>query len=248
MVARKRSFHAIMLDILAPSSAEPAAGLKAEREIFERILSAIAERRLPPGTKLTEEDLVEIFGVTRARVRKVLLLLSQRRVVKLEPNRGAFVAEPSLVETRALFEARRIIESETTAMVARLKSGARRAALARLDRHLEQEEVARAAGDQGRIIRLSGEFHRLMAELAGNPVLAAIIEDLVWRTALALATHAARHDTDCAPDEHFAIASAIRASDGEAAVRLMMEHIDHVASLSDRHGLQSLKADAKKAG
>ncbi|MGH6753846.1 MAG: GntR family transcriptional regulator [Bradyrhizobium sp.] len=209
---------------------DPPAGLKAEREIFERILGAIAERRLPPGTKLTEENLVEIFGVTRARVRKVLLLLSQRGVVTLEPNRGAFVAEPSAAETAALFQARRVIESETTAMVARLPASQRDEALARLDAHLAEEDAARRAGDHGRMIRLSGEFHRLAAELAGNPVLAAMIEDLVWRTALALAAHATRHDTECSPAEHVEIVAAIRQGDAAAAVRLMVEHLEHVSA------------------
>lgn len=212
----------------APLASPP--GLMAERAIFERILDAIAERRLPPGTKLTEEDLVEIFGVTRARVRKVLLLLSQRNVVTLQPNRGAFVARPTRAETEALFHARHIIESETTAMLASLGGGAREAALARLSNHLEEEERALAAGEQGRVIRLSGEFHRLAAELAGNPILATIIEDLVWRTALALATHATRHDTDCSPSEHHDIVAAIRAGNAPRAVALMVDHLSHVAA------------------
>jgi DNA-binding GntR family transcriptional regulator len=220
--------------MLDPASSAPPptspSGQTAERAIFERILDAIAERRLPPGTKLTEEDLVEIFGVTRARVRKVLVLLSQRRVVTLEPNRGAFVARPTEAETAALFEARRIIESETTAMLARLTGHVRDRALAGLAAHLEEEELALAEGEHGRIIRLSGEFHRLAAELAGNPVLASIIEDLVWRTALALAAHATRHDTDCSPAEHHGIVAAIRAGDAHTAVRLMTDHLVHVAT------------------
>jgi DNA-binding GntR family transcriptional regulator len=207
----------------------PKAGLAAEREIFERILGAIAERRLPPGTKLTEESLVEIFRVTRARVRKVLLLLSQRGLIALEPNRGAFVAQPSRAETAALFHARHVIESETTAMVALLTGQARSAALDRLEAHLAEEAEARSAGQTGRVIRLSGEFHRLLAELAGNPVLTAIIEDLVWRTALALATHAGQDDTNCSPAEHPAIVSAIRDGEATRAVALMTEHLEHVA-------------------
>ena len=203
-------------------------GLQTEREIFERILGAIAERRLPPGTKLTEESLVDIFGVTRARVRKVLLLLSQRGLIALEPNRGAFVAQPSRDESIALFHARRVIESETTALVAALPEPLRLLALARLDAHLEEEEEARRAEQPGAIIRLSGEFHRLVAELAGNAVLTSIIENLVWRTALALATHATRHHTDCSPAEHIAIVEAMRAGDGPKAVHLMMHHLDHI--------------------
>ncbi|WP_051328947.1 GntR family transcriptional regulator [Geminicoccus roseus] len=205
------------------------AGLQLEREIFEHILDAIVEGRLPPRTKLAEESLAEIFDVTRARVRKVLLLLAQRGVVRLEPNRGAFVAEPSPAEAAALFEARRIIESQTIVKVAGLDARARALAVARLDAHLDDEAAARAAGEQGRIIRLAGEFHRLVAELAGNQVLAGIIDDLVWRTAVALAAHAQRHDENCPPGEHDAIVQAIRTGDPLTAARRMVEHLHHVA-------------------
>ena len=218
-----------MLDLSTPPSGTTS-GLRAEREIFERILGAIAERRLPPGTKLTEESLVDIFGVTRARVRKVLLLLAQRGLVALEPNRGAFVAQPSREESVALFHARRVIESETTSLLAGLPEPERAYALRRLDAHLAEEAKARLADQPGAIIRLSGECHRLVAELAGNPVLATIIEDLVWRTALALAAHATRHDTDCSPAEHPAIVEALRRGNGPLAVQLMTHHLDHIVS------------------
>ena len=39
-----------------------------DNEIYERIVSAILEHRLHPGTKLGEERLAEIFSVSRARV------------------------------------------------------------------------------------------------------------------------------------------------------------------------------------
>jgi len=129
----------------------------------------------------------------------------------------------------ALFHARHVIESETTALVARLDGTARIEALARLEAHLEEETNARAGGQTGKVIRLSGEFHRLLAELAGNPVLTAIIADLVWRTALALATHAGHEDTNCSPAEHPMIVAAIRTSDAARAVALMTEHLHHVA-------------------
>jgi len=44
----------------------------AQDEIYEKIYAAIVEHRLHPGTKLVEERLAEIFGVSRARVRGVL--------------------------------------------------------------------------------------------------------------------------------------------------------------------------------
>ena len=79
-----------------------------EDAIYERLMAAIFEHRLPPGTKLGEESLAAIFGVSRARIRRVLPRLAHDGVVHLEPNRGAFVAKPTVQEARDVFEARRV--------------------------------------------------------------------------------------------------------------------------------------------
>src|SRR5688572_14525641 len=81
-----------------------------EDAIYERLLAAIFEHRLPPGTKLGEDRLAAIFGVSRARIRRVLPRLAHEGLVTLEPNRGAFVAKPTVMEARDVFEARRLIE------------------------------------------------------------------------------------------------------------------------------------------
>jgi DNA-binding GntR family transcriptional regulator len=209
-------------------------GAATERSIFDRVLNAVIERRLKPGTKLTEESLAEIFGVTRGRVRKVLLLLSEQHVVQLQPNRGAFIASPTIAETEALLEARRVVERGIVEIVAALPHERREGALERLLDHLEAEQDARRSRDHGRIIRLSGEFHTLLAELAGNAILTDILERLVRRTSLGLAAHADHNDTDCSPGDHTAIVEAIRHGDGQRAATLALHHLDHIRSLMTR--------------
>ncbi len=51
-----------------------------EHDIFEQLRSAIVDQRLPPGTKLGEELLCDIFGVSRPRIRRAVLLRRQRRL------------------------------------------------------------------------------------------------------------------------------------------------------------------------
>lgn len=60
-------------------------GASAE-SIAERIRTAILEHRLAPGTKLTEAQLCEVFGVKRGAIRQALALLATDRLVDLEPN------------------------------------------------------------------------------------------------------------------------------------------------------------------
>src|SRR5260370_26892071 len=78
--------------------------------IASNIREAILEHRLAPGAKLTEAQLCEVFDVKRGTVRLALAQLAGERLVDLEPNRGAFVASPSVQEVHEVFEMRRIIE------------------------------------------------------------------------------------------------------------------------------------------
>lgn len=59
---------------------------------------AIHEHRLPPGSILSEDEVGEVFGVSRTVVRAGLQRLAHDRLVELRRNRGAFVAQPSLRE------------------------------------------------------------------------------------------------------------------------------------------------------
>ena len=67
---------------------------------------AIHEHRLAPGTKLGEDDLSDIYGVSRTIVRAALQSLSHQQIIEIKRNRGAFVAQPSLTEAHEVLEAR----------------------------------------------------------------------------------------------------------------------------------------------
>ncbi|HYD68523.1 MAG TPA: GntR family transcriptional regulator [Azospirillum sp.] len=195
--------------------------------IVQSIADAIADRRLPPGTKLTEERLTQIFGVSRARIRAALAALAQIGVVELRPNRGAYVARPSVREAREVFEARRIVERGLLDRLTR--SGPLPAeALARLRAHLALEKAAEAAGNRAASIRLSGDFHLLLADLAGNGTLAAFLDTLVRQSSLAIAALEVRPATDCAAHEHEAIVEALATGHADRATDLMIEHLGAV--------------------
>ena len=83
------------------------------REIGKAIAKAIHEHKVLPGTKLGEDELSEIYGVSRTLVRSALQGLSHEQLVDIQPNRGAFVSKPSLREAREIFEARALLEPRT---------------------------------------------------------------------------------------------------------------------------------------
>lgn len=196
-----------------------------EEEIVERIFEAIIDQRLPPGTKLLEAALCEAFGVGRMRIRQSLLLLSSREVVELLPNRGAFVASPTAEQARDVFETRLMIEPN----VARL--AAERATsddLAMLEQHLLLEHEAHKANRRRDAIKLSGQFHVLLAEIAGNAVALRMVKELVTRTSLIIGIFGSPGVSNCRDEDHDSIFGAFRRKEGEVAARLMADHLRHI--------------------
>ncbi len=203
----------------------------AEDAIYEKLLSAIFEHRLPPGTKLGEDRLAGIFGVSRARIRTVLPRLAHEGVVRLEPNRGAFVAQPTVAEARDVFETRRILEPAIAKKLALDRN--RRGDLAPLRQHVAAEAKARASGDTRAVVRLSGEFHILLAERCGNEVMAKTMRELASLTCLIIALYDKPSVPSCLGEEHGHIVDALAAGDAGRAAKLMLEHLNHVESNLD---------------
>jgi DNA-binding GntR family transcriptional regulator len=196
-------------------------------EIYEKIYVAILEHRLHPGTKLGEERMAEIFGVSRARVREVLARLAHEQIVELYPQRGAYVAKPSIEQARDVFEARRLIEP---AVLRRLVDTLTPEKIARLRQHQELESDAHRRADKRAVIRLSGEFHTLAAELAGNSALARSMRELCMLTCLTIFLYDAPTASSCRNDEHGLIIDAVAKRDRARAEKLMLDHLDHIES------------------
>ncbi|WP_210454840.1 GntR family transcriptional regulator, partial [Pantoea ananatis] len=81
-----------------------------DESIFQALMTAIVEHQLLPGSKLPEEALAEVFGVSRTGIRKVLQRLAAVQMVTLTPKRGAHVACPTVEEAQQIFRTRALLE------------------------------------------------------------------------------------------------------------------------------------------
>ncbi|WP_371437553.1 GntR family transcriptional regulator [Polaromonas sp.] len=203
-------------------------------EIYERIYVAVLEHRLLPGSKLPEERMAKVFNVSRSRIREVLSRLAYEKIVELIPNRGAYIASPTVSQARDVFEARRVIEP---AVIHRLVQRQSPLALESLRQHLRLEAEAREKNDSRSVIRLSGEFHNLCAAHAGNAAFTRSLRELTSLTCLIILLYDAALSDSCRADEHSLIVEAIARGDGADASRLMLHHLDHIEGslhLTDR--------------
>jgi DNA-binding GntR family transcriptional regulator len=210
-----------------PAASSESAPAASDEAVYAAIHEAVLDHRLPPGTKLKEIPLAELFGVTRSVVRKALARLAHERVVELRTNRGAIVASPSVEESRNLFAARLVIERAIVDALARSITKPQARELRAL---VQEENAAYQRGEMRAGLKLSREFHCVIARMAGNTVLTEFLEQLVARTPLVLlAYRGPMQHTGCANDEHAAIADAIAAGQADKAVTLLKSHLDSLA-------------------
>ncbi|PVB60604.1 GntR family transcriptional regulator [Labrenzia sp. 011] len=191
-------------------------------DICLKLHTAILEHRLAPGTKLSEDEVGEIYGTSRTVVRAALQALAHSGLVKIAKNRGAFVAKPSIREAHEIFEARALIEPRVARMAAKSIS---ETDLERLRAHIDAEHEALHAGDMGKALSLSGAFHTAIADIADQQVLANMVRSLISRSSLIIAMYWQRPDTACESHSHHALLKAFADHDGDAAEEIQKSHL-----------------------
>lgn len=208
--------------------------------IRDQLREAIIDRRLAPGTKLSEAEVGELFAVSRTVVRSALQMLSFEGLVKTERNRGAFVANPSPEEARQVFVSRRLIEPAIAATAAGKITPAD---VARLRTQLRAESTLldeRGAHARRAEIRVSGDFHLLLAEIAGNMILQRFMEELVARSSLVIALYGRTGASSCGHSDHEDILDALAEGDGKGAGEMIVQHIDHIEADLDLRDVRGL--------
>ncbi len=211
-----------------------------EDDVLRQIEQAVIDHRLPPGTKLKEVQLAEVFGVKRGTIRKVLARLAYSRLVEQLPNRGASVAKPSVKEGRDLFATRRALEG---AIIQTLIPKIDNTQIKKLRQMMIEEQTAYETGDSKLALSLSVDFHRQLANMSGNSVLEEYLNDIIRRTPLVILTHlSADPQNRCRNQEHEAIVDAIENGDAKKAIRIMNQHLLHIENRIE-HKTEDLQPD-----
>lgn len=196
--------------------------------IRDHLRDAIVDRRLAPGTKLSEAEVGTLFDVSRTVVRAALQALAFEGLVKTERNRGAFVANPTPEEARQVFDSRRLIEPGLA------RAAADRITTAQVTTFRERlHDETRLIGERGPSARraeihASGDFHLLLANVAGNAILLKFMEELVARSSLVIALYGRSGASSCGHHDHGDILAALERHDGDLASTLVLTHIDHI--------------------
>ncbi|WP_290793365.1 GntR family transcriptional regulator [Halomonas sp.] len=202
-----------------------------DRVIVDRVRHAVLTQRLPPGTRLPEVSLGEIFGVSRSVVRRALTRLAADHVIDQRPNQVARIRAPSIAETRETFAARRLVEGEVVALLADRVDAE---SLDELAREAACEAQAHARQDEPARIEHSLALHHRLADLSPNRVLGAMLTDLILRTSIVIALYKRSSLASCyLAEDHPRLLEALRDGNAEGARRAVVKHLDSLLSLLD---------------
>jgi DNA-binding GntR family transcriptional regulator len=195
----------------------------ATARVYEGIYKAIVEHRLAPGSRLREEELAESFAVSRTVVRQALQRLAADHIIELQHNRGAQVPHPAIGQAAHVFDARRVVECDIARRLAGQLAPAQVAALNQL---VDAEAAAHARGDKPAAIRVSGQFHRELAMLAGNPVFMRLIDELLPTTSLLIALYQrSSSHAGCVTHRHQELIAALTTGTPARAATEMRRHL-----------------------
>lgn len=210
-----------------PSS--PATGSAAERA-YEFAKWSILNAVYPGGDVITEARLAHEVGVSRTPVREALLRLQAEGLVRMEPRRGAVVAQFSVHDVEDVLEARALVENHTAA-----KSFANRASLLPEAEAAHQAMVkSRREQDTAAFTTWDREFHERIVDAAENAVLSAVYRMLRERQTLftSVIVRGRVDRMDAAIAEHERILDALRGDDQATFCSVVNEHLQWSTDLA----------------
>ena len=116
-----------------------------------------------------------------------------------------------------------------------------------LQAHIDAEHAALRAGDSGRALYLSGQFHIEIARIADQTTIEAYIRELVSRSSLIIALYWHRRAALCESHAHHALISAFAARDGARAEDLMKSHLLDLVTSLDLRNVVSMPSSLREA-
>jgi DNA-binding GntR family transcriptional regulator len=190
---------------------------------YYRIRELIVSLELPPGSPISERELMQRLEVGRTPIREALQALARERLVDVYPRRGMFVSRIDIGDLAGLSEVRAVLESHAAGLAATRATGGDRATIEAL---LGELDEAREAEDERTLIDLDQRIHRHVYRCAHNPFLAATLDAYyvltlrIWFLAL---DRVARLED--AVREHRALLEAILDGDAPRAEDVMRKHV-----------------------
>jgi len=197
--------------------------------VLDRLRSDIISGVFELGEKISEAQLSELYGVTKAPIRAAYIRLEAEGLLEIQRQAGTFVFRPDVKELQALCELRNALEAEAI----RLALARDRAGLSK-DLHRLCDDMIRsqAAGDLDSYRNLDTEFHLAIISRASSPLLERTYRAQVNGRFAALRNRLSRSAShnDASLAEHIRIRDSVASGKDAELLGLLRTHIDNTLS------------------
>lgn len=211
---------------MSQKSTPPIRHRTTQAAVADMLRSEILQGKIPPGTRLLQNEIAENFDTSTTPVREALRQLAAEGLLNGDAHRGVTVHETTLSELRHIYELRLALEPLA------MKATAQAITDSDLDAAEDLVSQMDAEDDPARWIELNGSFHRLLADSGDRPLLASIVHNLRNLSSLYIAESLRQADRrERANREHRELVESLRSHDVDQAVESEQSHLEHTLEL-----------------
>lgn len=218
--------------------------LTLREKILEHIRDAIISGTLKAGSRVSEPELADRYGISRTPIREAFRQLESEGYLTVIPRRGAVVSEFSQKDVEEFYAIKSILEGYAARMACDRLTGKE---LDRLQANNNRLSELAAHEDFKTFFKVHSEFHDMFIKAADNEKLKELITSLVTRfQRLRFMSLSLPGRMQIAVQEHQKIIEAFRRKDSDAAEMLVRKNaeyggrvlLDEVVTPSQRAELQ----------
>ncbi len=235
---------------------------KLYQEVLDRFIDAITSREYPPGSQFpSERELTMQLGVGRPAIREAMLTLQQMGLLRISHGERARVVNPTLdiiiqqmsaamvmmlaTNPRGLDELKRARIDLECGLVRQATQAASREDIQRLGD--AQRALEAAKGDAGAFVIADMAFHGLIADIAGNALVAVMLRAMLdWLSRFKTEMVSVRGADKLTIDEHERIFQAVVSGKAQEAAAAMHDHLSRANDLYRRLSADGAAADGAR--
>ncbi len=199
-------------------------------QIHKSLSNAILNQELQPGTPLTEIELQEWFGVSRAPIREAIRLLESEGLVVVNAFKKKYVRKLTHEELQEIYTVLGCLEGFAAGIAAGRLTAEQ---LGELGENIEKMKEEYGKGNIASCTQLNFEFHSLIIRTADNSVLKKTIASIMRAPGWYWLTRAYYRDPVLvlsSVTDHLEILSALRARDSQRADKCVRDHFSNIRS------------------
>jgi len=195
-------------------------------EVYAQLKRDVAEFRMVPGDRFTENEVSERLGVSRTPVRQALFRLQQEGFVEVLFRSGWRVLPFDFDQFEQLYDLRMVLETTAVHRLCETDRGINRQMLSDLA-NIWLVPPSQRSSDNAQVAEWDEAFHCALVAAAGNGEMARVHRDVTDRIRIIRRLDFTMQPRiDATYDEHAKILKAVRANRGDQAAMLLRAHIE----------------------